>query len=39
LKGFFDGLKIELDHEKLYNGVNGIGLMIYGPVENTMKEL
>ena len=37
LNGFFTGLQVKINPEKVYNGVNGIGSMIYGPVGYTMK--
>lgn len=39
LKGFFEGLKISIDEEKLYNGINDIGLMYVGPLNQLMEEL
>jgi hypothetical protein len=39
LRGYFGGLSIEYDEEKLHNEIDGISIMIYGPVQSGLEEL
>ena len=40
MTGLFDTLHIaDLDHETLYNAIDGKGVMLYGPVSSSMKTL
>ena len=37
LKGLFESIpNVSINEEALYNGINGKGVMIYGPVEQAI---
>lgn len=40
LDGFYSALNAnsKLDQEQLYNNIDGLGLMIFGPVQESMEE-
>ena len=39
LVGFFRGINMESDNQRLYNNIDDMGMMIYMPVDSSMKQL